>query len=135
MSYERFKLGSGTFVTRVPKPGFRLGPISLSSAIPSPFRSVQLRCSTVDVFENDADGTGLYDCALDVKSIVGYLPTLPLMAVLPSPSKSYDPPKRSETSFQFGTLSYSGKFRAGTKRPAGIDWGGIDPTNLSRRIP
>src|SRR5215472_3011281 len=48
-----------------------------------------------------------------------YLPMLALIAVLPFPNKSYAPPMRGDTFFQFGTLSISGNtaLRFGTSGP------------------
>src|SRR3954463_11919291 len=48
-----------------------------------------------------------------------YLPMLALTAVLPLPNKSYAPPMRGVTFFQFGALSTSGNtvLRFGTSGP------------------
>src|SRR5687768_17295321 len=104
--------GSAFRLRRTPKLALLVGPISISCAISSPFRSSQLRGSL-------AIDTGLYVEAKPGPCDCTYFPIVPLIAVLPLPNRSYDAPNLGETSFQFGTLGTRANRRSGTNRPAG----------------
>src|SRR5712691_9597991 len=109
MLYSRLIFGSGLRDCRMPNELLLLGPISLSCAMSSPLRSFHVRLSV-------ARNIGLYALTLSVANWLTYLLTLPLTAVLPSPNRSYDTPKRGDRSLYDGTCT-SSKCRAGTKRP------------------
>ena len=83
MLYSRLRFGSGLRDCRMPNALLLLGPISLSCAMSSRFRSFHVRLSL-------ARNIGLYALTLSVANLLTYLLTLPLMAVLPSPNRSYD---------------------------------------------
>src|SRR5215831_19610225 len=93
MLYSRLKFGSIVRFVTFPKLGLLLGPISLSCAISSPFKSVHVRVS-VDT------AIGLKRLSTVLTSGVMYFPTLNLRAVLPLPNTSYAAPRRGDHDFQ-----------------------------------
>src|SRR5882672_4374734 len=127
MLYSRFRFGSGLRDCRMPNRLLLLGPISLSCAMSSPLRSVHVRLSL-------ARNIGLYALTLSVANLLTYLLTLPLIAVLPSPQRSYDTPKRGDRSLNAGTCT-SSKCRAGTNRPAGASCARMYESKSSHRRP
>src|ERR1700694_5707761 len=120
-------LGSACLAGVRPNRALLLGPISLACAMPSPLvasttleqplpaalmsQSNQLRMSLCKT-------SGLYRFAKSVVKFRLYLFTLPLIAVLASPVRSYAAPNRGARFFQFGIFGIAGNDRAGTKRPA-----------------
>src|SRR6266404_830111 len=97
MLYSRESPGAGDRPVDTPKFAFVLGPISLSWAMSSPFRSLHVRGSLTVV-------NGSYRLAQPPAHGSMYLLTLPLIAVLASPNTSYTALNRGDTLFQFGWL-------------------------------
>src|SRR5215510_6706402 len=127
MLYSRLRFGSGLRDCRMPNALLLLGPISLSWAMSSRLRSFHVRLSL-------ARNIGLYALTLSVANLLTYLLTLPLIAVLPSPNRSYETPKRGDRSLNDGTCT-SSKCRAGTKRPAGASCARMYELKYSQRSP
>src|SRR5215510_8433581 len=125
--YSRWRCGSGLRDCRIPNELLLLGPISLSCAMSSPLRSFHVRLSL-------ARNIGLYALTLSVANWLTYLLTLPLTAVLPSPNRSYETPKRGERSLYDGTCT-SSKWRAGTKRPTPASCARMYASKYSHRRP
>src|SRR5437016_10300577 len=125
--YSRLRCGSGLRDCRMPNELLLLGPISLSRAMSSPFTSFQVRLSV-------ARNIGLYALTLSVANWLTYLLTLPFTAVLPSPNRSYDTPRRGERSLYDGTCT-SSKCRAGTKRPTPASCARMYASKYSHRSP
>src|SRR5262249_52797496 len=113
---------------RMPSVLLAARPSSLSSAMSSRLRSLHVTISLVSTI-------GLYLVGKFVASCCMYLPKLPLIAVLPSPNRSYAAPNRGAVFFQFGRSGIAAKLRSGTKRPAPIDCPGTDPRKISKRMP
>src|SRR5438046_9914705 len=65
-------------------------------------------------------------CARPAAWAATYLPALPLMAVLPSPVRSYDAANRRAQSFEFGVSRTAAKSRAAIHVEAADDGAGTD---------
>src|SRR5205807_4448380 len=109
--YSRDNPEAGDLPVEMPKFALPLGPISLSSAMSSRLRSVQLRDSLTVV-------NGSYRLAQPPAHGSAYLLTLALSAVLESPNRSNTALNRGDTLFQFGMSGTSGWQKAPTNRPA-----------------
>src|SRR6201998_1230136 len=77
---------------------------------------------------------GLISSAISIPSFSTYSDTLPRIAVLPLPHRSYTAPRRGSTLFQSET-GIAEMFRAGTQVPAGLLWAGTDILRWSNRTP
>src|SRR3989442_1028000 len=109
--YSRASPAAGERPVETPKFALPLGPISLSSAMLSRLRSVQLRVSLTVV-------NGSYRFAQPPAHGSMYLLTLPLTAVFESPNRSYTALNRGDTLFQFGMSGILSRQNAPTNRPA-----------------
>src|SRR5215510_7197262 len=94
-------------------------PISLYCALPPESSAEPLPSRSVQVLVSVALRIGLIDCAMFSNCDTRYFPADALMAVLPVPNRSYEPPRRTDQSFQHGTHEIALADRSGTKRPAG----------------
>src|SRR5258706_13564485 len=110
---SRSSPGVGARRAEIPKFVLPLGPISLSWAMLSLFRSLQVRESVTVVrassrFAHPPDHGNMY------------LLTLVLSAVRAFPNRSYTAANRGEMLFQFGMFGIFGSQNAPTKRPAAL---------------
>ena len=96
--------------------------------MPSPFRSFQLRVSLTVV-------NGSYRFAHPPAHGSMYLLTLPLIAVLALPNRSYTAAKRGAMSVQFGWFGTSSRQNAGVNRPASRQPPRLVALKFSRRLP
>src|SRR5262245_56928222 len=103
----------------VPKLRLPLTPISLYCALPPESSADPLPSRSVHVLVSSALRIGFTDCAMLSSCDTRHLPVEALMAVLPVPNRSYEPPTRMAQSFQHGRHVIAFADRSGTNRPAG----------------